>query len=235
MFRYIRVAEDETLLSTFKPRSIFDRGTAAQCPHWPIGNSNITRMHSSRIRTACLSTISHSIPGPMYLRKKLGGWVHTPWIYPPSRRDLVSEIPPPERTKDQRYSPILPVDKHLWKHYLPATSFAIGNYDGHGHGVELVRLNSLQHCNITIGLLSSNLLSNDISLFPTSNSKLQFIYSCFWNFPWTTTFLSRLGCRSKGCFTAVHTSSMFRNHFVMLSKVLALVMSYTSMMPMAPL
>ena len=137
-------------------------------------------MHSSRIRTARLSTISHSIPGPMYLGKSWGGGVvPTPWTYPPSRRDLVSEIPP---GKD--IGPEIPTHSLLWtntceNNTFPQLRLRSVTMTDTGTVSELVRLNSLQHCNITIGLLSSNLLSNDISLFPTSNSKLQFIYSCF--------------------------------------------------------
>ena len=106
-----------------------------------------TRKHSSRMRTAHLLTASHSIPGPMYGG---GGGVNahlpdipTPWTYPPPL-----DIPTPkghgardkwERTWDQRYPPSrknglkiptpipLSTDRHLWKHYLPASSLAGGN------------------------------------------------------------------------------------------------------------
>ena len=43
---------------------------------------------------------------------------HTPWTHSPSlpRRDLGPEIPPPPWP-----------DRHLWKHYLPGSSFEGGN------------------------------------------------------------------------------------------------------------
>ena len=60
------------------------------------------------------------------------------WLYPP----FGHTHPPPERTWDQRYPaprkghgtrdtlhPLPWTDKHLWKHYLPATSLAcVKNY-----------------------------------------------------------------------------------------------------------
>ena len=89
------------------------------------------------MRTTHLLTISHGVPCPMYLGG--GGWVPTPghahsggmsthpWIpgysqkgpgtrdARPHIRDMGPEIPP------------LWTDRHLWKHYLPVTSFAGGN------------------------------------------------------------------------------------------------------------
>ena len=57
-------------------------------------------------------------------------WVSPPWTYPPLTylppdRELVPEIPTSWKgygTRDMW------TDRHLWKHYLPATSFAGGKY-----------------------------------------------------------------------------------------------------------
>ena len=59
-----------------------------------------TRKHSSRTRTARLSTISHSIPGPMCVSR--GG-----------ENPSLPHLLPVDRMTDRR----------LWKHILPATSF----------------------------------------------------------------------------------------------------------------
>ena len=74
-------------------------------------------LHSSRMRTARFSTISHSIPGSMY-----PGGVPASWTYlPPGhtlRKYLVLQIPTPslERTWDQRYPPPgIMTNRCLWK------------------------------------------------------------------------------------------------------------------------
>ena len=99
-------------------------------------------------RYRLLVDISRGIPGPMsggeyhrmltlffaniyknktWMKFK---WVSPPWTYPPLTylppdRKLVPEIPTPWKgygTRDMW------TDRHMWKHYLPATSFAGGKY-----------------------------------------------------------------------------------------------------------
>ena len=50
-----------------------------------------------------------------------------PLVYLLSRRDLVPEIPPPSPWTDRR---------HLWKHCLPTTTVAVGNY-ANSHKIRL--------------------------------------------------------------------------------------------------
>ena len=89
----------------------------------------LRRKHSSRIHTAYLSTIFHSIPGPMYVWGEVSTHpldIPTPWTYP--RRDLVPEIPTPERTWDQRYPPT-PMDRQTPVKTLPSRNFVCGDND----------------------------------------------------------------------------------------------------------
>ena len=57
--------------------------------------------------------------------------IPTPWIYPPlahnipPRRGLIPDIPTSRKDMGPQIpAPTLWTDRHLWKHYLPATSFA---------------------------------------------------------------------------------------------------------------
>ena len=113
-----------------------------------------TRKHSSRMRTARLSTISRWIPGPVF---RIGGErVPNPWIYPwgPMCGDGVStnarhtyslrshvwgwvlipwtyppllDIPTTARDLVPDIPPPLWTDTHPWKHHLPPTLLVGGN------------------------------------------------------------------------------------------------------------
>ena len=183
MFRYIRVAEDETLPSRDRLSTVVQ----------------LLSVHTDRLE---IVTLQECIPvgyvPPPCRRYPIVSQVPSIW-----GKSLGGEYPPLGHTHPQDgtwLSQIPPWKGHRTRD--PMSRFAPALAGGcASHSATATRLNS------------------SILVFETSLEPHPFC----------------LGCRPKGCFTAVHTSSMFRNHFVMLSKVLALVMSYTSMMPMAPL
>ena len=87
-------------------------------PDIPTPDISIPQTYRPDIPTPDIPTPGH--PHPLD--------IPTPWTYPPPRRDLVLEIATPLKghsTGDTHSTPLW-AERHLWKHYLPATSFAGG-------------------------------------------------------------------------------------------------------------
>ena len=93
----------------------------------PVLSKNYHSQES--IPVGCLPTVSVVSPcthSQMYL--PWGPMSRGGWTYPPREGTWYQRYPPLERKWDQRYPHSREqIDRHLWKHYLPATSLAGGN------------------------------------------------------------------------------------------------------------
>ena len=85
----------------------------------------VTRKNSSRMRTAHLPTVFCGIPGSMSQRAvgthQTPGHTHPPMDIPAHPHHLPAH---PHHLPAHPHH--IPTPRHLWKHYLPATSFAGG-------------------------------------------------------------------------------------------------------------